>query len=135
MAKTGSLDQSLAQKLPSSSSSIISTGASMRVRMTSSGSGGQQADSDETLKKNPQKAIQAQHSHDQAGGSYQAPILRRWLDGDNPKEAGQLGDRGGYPKGGAGMSQYLNDWDRALQRAGNQASSKEVGKHLSKGFK
>ena len=62
-------------------------------------------------------------------------MLRRWLDGDKPKKAGQFGDRGEYPKGGAGMSQYLNDWDRAWQRAGNQTDGKDVGKHLSKDLK
>ncbi|CAF9910801.1 MAG: hypothetical protein HETSPECPRED_010182 [Heterodermia speciosa] len=132
MAKTGNLDQSPSQKLPSSSSSVIASATSMRDRVTSPDSGGQHTNSYKALEKYPQKAFQAHHSHDQARGSYQAPMLRRWLDGDKSKEAGQLGDRDGYPKGGAGMSQYLNDWDRAWQRAGNQANGKDLGQHLSK---
>ena len=132
MAKTGNLDRSQSKKLPSSSSSVIAPATSMRDRVTSSDSGGQHADSYEAFEKYPQKASQAHHSHDQASGSYQAPMLRRWLDGDKPKKAGQLGDRDGYPKGGAGMSQYLKDWDRAWQRAGKQANGKDLGQHLSK---
>ena len=132
MAKTGSLDQSLAQKQPSSSSSGITPATGMRARVTTSSSGRQQVEFREMLEIYPQKAFKADHSHDQASGLYQAPMLRRWLDGNNTKDAGQLRDRDEYPKGVAGMSEYLNDWDRTWQRAGPQANGKDLKKRPSK---
>ena len=133
MTKTSNLDQSRKQKLPSSS--LIVSASRMPGPVTISANDGRQPKSHETPKEYFQKTYKAQHSYDQAGCSHQAPMLRRWLDGDSPRKAGQLGDRDGYPKGGPGMSQYLNDWDRAWHRAGNQANNKDFGKHLSKDFK
>lgn len=38
-------------------------------------------------------------------------MLQRWLDEGKHKEDGKVRDRDEYPKGGAGMSRYLVDWD------------------------
>ena len=142
MAKTSNLDQGLKQKVPSSS--LIASDCGIPDPVTTSANGGRLPKSHEMPKECPQKTNKAQQSHQQASGSYQAPMLRRWLEGDNPKKASQFGGRDGYPKGGAGMSQYLNDWDRAWQRtgnepngneaSGNQANGKDLGKDSSKDF-
>lgn len=133
MAKTSNLNQSLKQKVLCSSLIAFASGIPSPVNI--SANSGWLPKSHEMPKECPQKTYKTQHSHEQASCSYQAPMLRRWLDGDNPKKAGQFGDRDGYPKGGAGMSQYLNDWDRAWQPVGSQTNGKDLGKNPSEDFK
>ena len=133
MAQTSNRDQSLKQKLPSSN--LMASASSIPGAVTTSANAGRPSKSYEMPREYRQKTYKAQQSHGQASSSYQAPMLRRWLNGGNSNKDGQLRDRGEYPKGAAGMSQHLDDWDRAWQRAGTQANGKDLGKNLSKDFK
>lgn len=62
-----------------------------------------------------------QHTQAQASNFVQSPMLRRWLDEGKTKDVGQLGDRDGYAKGKAGMTEYIADWDRAWQHMERKA--------------
>ena len=133
MAQISNFDQSLKQMLPSSS--LLASAGSIPGPATTSANGGRPSKSREMPREYPQRAYKAQQSHEQASSSYQAPMLQRWLNEGNSKKDAQFRDRGDYPKGAAGMSQHLNDWDRAWQRADNQANGKDLGKNLAKDLK
>ena len=67
-----------------------------------------------------EKAHTVQHTPEQNSVSYEAPMLRKWLDEGNRKYANWTADRNEYAKGPAGMSGYLADWNHAWNRMGGE---------------